>query len=83
MKKSATSPPRAPAVQSGEIRPVIARLPEQARPAVNMITRAAFTPGLNRILLVAAVIALASGVISLAAIRGRDFAHQQRPGSPG
>ena len=39
-----------------------------------MITRAAFTTGLNRILLVAAVIALVSGVISLAAIRGRDFA---------
>ena len=30
-----------------------------------------------------AVIALVSGVISLAAIRGRDFAQQQRPGSPG
>jgi len=48
-----------------------------------MITRAAFTTGLNRILLVAAVIALVSGVVSLAAIRGTDFAQQQRPGSPG
>ena len=48
-----------------------------------MITRAAFTTGLNGILLVAAVIALVSGVISLAAIRGRDFAQQHRPGSPG
>src|SRR5579859_1814637 len=77
-------PPRiAAAVQSGEIRKVIARLPGQARPAVGMITRAAFTTGLNRILLVAAVIALASGVISLAAIRGRDFGQQQRPGPPG
>jgi len=56
--------------------PRIARLPGQARPAVGMITRAAFTTGLNRILLVAAVIALVSGVISLAAIRGRDFAQQ-------
>jgi hypothetical protein len=36
----------------------------------------AFITGLNRILLVAAVIALVSGVISLAAIRGRDFAQQ-------
>jgi MFS family permease len=43
----------------------------------------AFTVGLNRILLVAAVIALVSGAVSLAAIRGRDFAQQQRPGSPG
>jgi hypothetical protein len=69
--------------QSGEIRNVIARLPGQARPAVGMITRAAFTTGLNRILLVAAVIALASGVISLAAIRGQDFAQRQRPSPPG
>ena len=58
------------------------RLPEQARPGVGMITRAAFTTGLNRILLVAAVIALVSGAVSLAAIRGRDFAQQQGPGSP-
>jgi hypothetical protein len=62
---------------------VIARLPGQARPSVGMITGAAFTTGLNRILLVAAVIALVSGVVSLAAIRGRDFALQQGPGSPG
>ncbi len=61
---------------------MIARLPEQAGLAVGMITRAAFTTGLNRILLVAAVIAPVSGVVSLAAIRGRDFA-QQQPGSPG
>ena len=54
---------------------MIARLPEHARLAVGTITRATFTTGLNRILLSAAV----SGVVSLAAIRGRDFAQQQRP----
>jgi EmrB/QacA subfamily drug resistance transporter len=74
---SRSGPQIAAAVQSGQIGNVIARLPEQARPAVGMITRAAFTTGLNRILLVAAVIALVSGVVSLAAIRGRDFAQQQ------
>jgi hypothetical protein len=58
---------------------VIARLPEHARLAAGTITRAAFTTGLNRILLGAAVIALVSGMVSLAAIRGRDFAQQQRP----
>jgi EmrB/QacA subfamily drug resistance transporter len=79
---SRSGPQIATAVQSGEIRNVIARLPEHARLAVGMITRAAFTTGLNRILLVAAVIALVSGVVSLAAIRGRDFMQQQRPGSP-
>jgi hypothetical protein len=58
---------------------VIARLPGHARLAAGTITRAAFISGLNRILLGAAVIALVSGMVSLAALRGRDFAQQQRP----
>ncbi len=70
-------PKIASAVQSGEIGQVIARLPAPLRPAVATITRAAFTTGLDRILLVAAIIALASGVVALAAIRTRDFAQQQ------
>ncbi len=68
----------ASAVQSGEIGQLLSRLPAQAREHVGYITKAAFTSGLNHILLVAAIIALASGVISLAAIRTRDFAQQQR-----
>ena len=77
----ARSGPRiAAAVQSGEIGPVIAKLPRPARQAVGTITRTAFTTGLNRILLVAAIIALVSGVVSLAAIRGKDFAHRREPG---
>jgi EmrB/QacA subfamily drug resistance transporter len=74
-----SGPQIATAVQSGEIGNVIARLPEHARLAVGAITRAAFTTGLNRILLVAAAIALVSGVVSLAAIRGRDFAQKEGP----
>jgi hypothetical protein len=66
----------ATAVQSGEIGQVIARLPEHARQAVELITRAAFTTGLNSILLVAGIIALVSAVVSLVAIRSKDFAHQ-------
>ena len=78
----ARSGPRiAAAVQSGEIGPVIAKLPGPARQAVGTITRTAFTTGLNRILLVAAIIALVSGVVSLAAIRGKDFAHRREPGA--
>jgi hypothetical protein len=68
-------PQIATAVQSGEVGQLISKLPAQARQAVGTITRAAFTAGLDRILLVAAIIALATGVISLAAIRTRDFAH--------
>jgi hypothetical protein len=45
-------------------------------------SEAAFTTGLNLILLVAAIIALVSGVASLAAIRSRNFAQQQGPVSP-
>ena len=68
-------------MQSGEIGHVIGPLPAPARQAVGMITRTAFTTGLNHILLVAAIIALASGVVSLAAIRSKDFAQQRGPGS--
>src|SRR5580658_10337834 len=58
---SGRGPQIATAVQSGEIAHVIGKLPEHARQAVGVITRAAFTTGLNRILLVAAIIALVSG----------------------
>jgi MFS family permease len=80
---SRSGPQIATAVQSGGIRNVIVRLPEQARLGRRNDHPAVFTTGLHRILLVAAVIALVSGVVSLAAIRGRDFAQQKRPGSPG
>src|SRR5689334_8118569 len=71
---SARGPEIAGAVQSGQIGNMIARLPAPARQVVGTITRAAFTTGLDRILLVAAIIAFVAGVVSLAAIRSRDFA---------
>jgi hypothetical protein len=67
----------AAAIQSGQVGHLIARLPAQIRPVVGFVTRTAFTSGLNEILLVAAIIALVSGVVSLLAIRTRDFAQQQ------
>jgi hypothetical protein len=73
----------ATAVQSGEVGQVIAKLPPQARQAVGEITRASFTAGLNLILLVAAIIALVSGVVALVSIRSKDFAHQGGPTAPG
>ena len=75
---SQQGPRIATAVQSGQIGNVIGRLPAHARQAVGAITRAAFTTGLNGILLVAAIIALVSAVVSLVAIRSKDFAPQQR-----
>jgi hypothetical protein len=64
------------AIQSGQIGHLIRRLPPSARRTVGFITRAAFTAGLNRILLVAAIIALAAGLITLVAIRTKDFVQQ-------
>jgi hypothetical protein len=58
---SARGPEIAGAVQSGQIGNVIARLPAPARQVVGTITRAAFTAGLDRILLVAAIIAFVAG----------------------
>jgi EmrB/QacA subfamily drug resistance transporter len=80
---SARGPQIAVAVQSGQIGNLIARLPAPARQAAGTITRAAFTAGLDRILLVAAIIALVAGVVSLAAIRGKDFAHAAPGGQEG
>ena len=80
---SARGPEIAAAVQSGQVRNLIARLPAPARQAAGTITRGAFTTGLNRVLLVAAIIAFVAGLVSLAAIRGRDFARRaRRPGKP-
>jgi EmrB/QacA subfamily drug resistance transporter len=76
---SSRGPQIAAAVQSGQIGQLIGKVPPSARPSVVMITRTAFTTGLNLILLVAAIIALVSGAVSLAAIRSRDFAQQQEP----
>jgi predicted MFS family arabinose efflux permease len=71
-------PQIASAVKSGEVRQSVAKLPPHLQSTVGFITRGAFTAGLNEILLVAAIIAFAAGVVSLAAIRTRDFA-QNRP----
>jgi EmrB/QacA subfamily drug resistance transporter len=67
-------PQIATAVQSGQVASLLGKLPHHLSQTVGLITKTAFTVGLNRILLVAAIIALASGVISLATIRSKDFA---------
>jgi EmrB/QacA subfamily drug resistance transporter len=64
------------AVQAGQTGRLIAHLPARTGHAVAIVTRSAFTAGLNQILLIAAIIALASGLVSFAAIRGQDFVAQ-------
>ncbi len=63
------------AIQSGAASRVIGTAPPQARAAIVELTTNAFTTGLNQILLVAAVVALVSGVVSLLSIRSKDFTH--------
>ena len=62
---------------------MIARLPAPAGQLVRTIIRAAFTTGLDRILLVAAIIAFVAGAVALAAIRSRDFARAAPGGQEG
>jgi EmrB/QacA subfamily drug resistance transporter len=78
-----SGPKIASAVQNGEVRQMLAHLPASAQRAAAEVTRAAFTTSLDRILLVAAIIALVAGVVCLFAIRTRDFAQQQGPTPPG
>jgi EmrB/QacA subfamily drug resistance transporter len=61
------------AVKNGQAQQLIGRVPGPARGEVIGITRAAFTAGLDEILLVAACIALVAGVVSLLTIRTKDF----------
>ena len=67
----------ATAIRSGDLGSALGGLPASARGPAAQVATAAFAAGLNRILLVAAVIAIVSGVVALAAIRSQDFAHRQ------
>jgi EmrB/QacA subfamily drug resistance transporter len=69
-------------IQSGSIGSVLGRLPAHARAAAAHLTRAAFTSGLNQIILVAAIVAIVAGVISFLTIRTKDFARSQPATSP-
>ncbi|WP_375489971.1 MFS transporter [uncultured Jatrophihabitans sp.] len=64
------------AVTGGAVRQAVQSSPAATRPKIEHITTSAFTTGLNFILLVAAILVLASGVVALATIRQKDFAQQ-------
>ena len=67
------------AIESGELGGVLSRLSPPERRLVGYVTKASFTAGLDRILLVAAIIALVSAVLTFATIRSKDFAHHGAP----
>ncbi len=64
----------ATAVQSGASRQALNGVPASARNTVELIAKGAFVSGLNAILLVGAIIALTSAVITFFSIRSKDFA---------
>ena len=66
-------------LQSGQLGKIIESLPLQSRRAVALAAKTAFVDGLNLILLIAAIIALAAGVIALLAIRQKDFVQYGAP----
>jgi EmrB/QacA subfamily drug resistance transporter len=70
------------ALQSGEATAYLKHLPPQQLALASHIAKASFTAALNEILLVAAIVALVSGVLAFALIRGKDFV-QYQPAAPG
>ncbi|QIQ01934.1 MFS transporter [Streptomyces liangshanensis] len=64
------------AVQSGTVSQTVDTLPPAVRGPVENLAAAAFTSGLNELLLVGGIIALASGVVAFFTIRTKDFAQQ-------
>ena len=60
-------------MQSGQLGRVLGSLPEQARGPVALAAKTAFVEGLNLVLLVSAIVALATGVLALVLIRQKDF----------
>jgi hypothetical protein len=64
----------ATAIQSGQAGQVISHLPPAARGSAAVVTKTAFTSGLNLILLVGAILALAAAVVCFLTIRTKDFA---------
>lgn len=74
-------PAIASSIESGEIGHVLSRLSSRDRHLVEYVTKAAFTSGLNRIVLVAAIIALVSAVVTFLTIRTKDFAHHGSRGA--
>ena len=75
----------ATAISSGQTHQAIAHIPLQARGIVGEVAGTSFVAGLNEILLVAAVVALAGAIAALLLIRSSDFVVQtvgQRDGRP-
>ncbi|GMA87848.1 hypothetical protein GCM10025868_30980 [Angustibacter aerolatus] len=58
------------------------QIPQQARAVAQQAGQTAFVDGLNRILLLAAFVAVGAAITSLLLIRQRDFVPQGAPAGP-
>jgi EmrB/QacA subfamily drug resistance transporter len=67
------------AVSAGGAPQAVSAVPAAARPRLEHAIQVAFTAALNDILLVAAVVAIAGGVLAFALVRGSDFVPQAAP----
>jgi EmrB/QacA subfamily drug resistance transporter len=69
----------ATAISQGEGHHLIAALPPSVRPAVGHVVGNVFVSGMNEILVIAGIGALAAAVVSVILIRGRDFVAHTPP----
>lgn len=69
----------AASIKSGQIGQVVAHMSAKDRHLVGYVTRASFSAALDHILLIGAIIALVSAVITFSTIRSKDFAHLGAP----
>jgi EmrB/QacA subfamily drug resistance transporter len=70
------------AVSGGGARQVIRSVPAAQRPRVEHAIHSAFAGALNHILIVAAVVAIMGGLLSLVLVRGSDFVNVSAPLAP-
>jgi EmrB/QacA subfamily drug resistance transporter len=70
-------------LQSGQARQLAARLPAAAANALQHAYRVAFTNAFTDILVIAAAIAFAGGVLAFALVRTRDFVGPEQAPEPG
>lgn len=74
------APAIAAAVKQGQGTRALGSLPRSAQQAASVVVRSSFAAGLNEILLVSGIAALAAAVVALVMIRPKDFAAQSPSG---
>jgi hypothetical protein len=69
----------ASALRNGGSHQLFASMPPQQRGQLAQVVRGGFTAALNHVLLIAAVISIAAGILALLLIRSKDFVSGRQP----